>query len=410
MKILIITKSATTLKEGFESRTSILAQEFVKHNHNVCIITSNSNHGASYKNRTDKIHEYIHNGVNLKIINTLQYVNSISFKRILSWIDFEIKIFINLKKLIINLPDVVIISSLSLLTVINGLVIKVKYPKTKLIFEVRDIWPLTLTEEGGYSKYHPAVLFLGLIEKIGYKYYDVVVGTMPNLKEHVETILNKKVDNVHCIPFGVYPNTYDLSDISTINDKTFIKFKNNTKKKFTIGYAGSIGLSNGLNTIIQVIKEMEEYQDIHFVFLGDGGYRDRYQEELSDFKNVTFTGRIKREYVKYYLEKCDVLFIAALPSKVWLYGWSLNKMIDYMISGKPVIAEYDGHRSMINEAESGFFVKSRDFEALKNKIIELYEMPSIDLEKIGKKGKDWIINNRSWEKIANNYLTIIKNI
>ena len=30
-------------------------------------------------------------------------------------------------------------------------------------FEVRDIWPfLTLMEEGGYSKYNPAVLGLGL--------------------------------------------------------------------------------------------------------------------------------------------------------------------------------------------------------------------------------------------------------
>ena len=47
-------------------------------------------------------------------------------------------------------PDAIIVSSLSILTILNGLWIRRRY-RTRLIFEIRDIWPLTLVEEGGFG-------------------------------------------------------------------------------------------------------------------------------------------------------------------------------------------------------------------------------------------------------------------
>lgn len=407
--ILIITKIASTKKEGFESRISCIAQEFSKKGYKTEIITSDSNHLAYYKEQNSSILRYDYNGVSFRILRTLRYKKTISVKRVMSWIDFEWKFFLNSGKLIDYEPDTIIVSSLSLLTVINGLILKRKFKKAKFIFEVRDIWPLTLIEEGGYSKYHPAVLFFGLIEKIGYKYYDAIVGTMPNLVEHVENVLNKKVKNVHCVPFGAYPESYLLND-SLTNNKSLVDFKEKTKNSFTIGYAGSIGLSNGLETLVNVIKEIKHIKNLNFIFLGEGGYKERFQKELSGFSNVTFTGRVERDLVKYYLDNCEVLFIGTLPSKVWDYGWSLNKMSDYMMSGKPIIAEYDGYRSMINESESGFFVQSKNKIELKNIIFELSNMDSESLKEIGEKGKDWIIKNRSWEKISCDYLRIINQL
>lgn len=408
--ILIITKYSLTKKEGFESRTSCLAQEFAKKQNNVTIITSDSNHLGYFKENRAKIDNYIYNGVNIKILKTLRYKKTVSLKRILSWFDFELKLFFNLRKLIEIEPNVIIISSLSLLTVVNGLILKKKYKNSKIIFEVRDIWPLTLIEEGGYSNFHPAVLFLGFIEKLGYKYYDAIVGTMPNLVEHVENVLNKKATNVYCVPFGVYPESYLFDNALMSSNIMLNKIKVKTENSFTIGYAGSIGLSNGLETFVQVIKELQYLKKLNIIFIGDGEFKDKFQEELSEFSYVSFVGRVKKDHVKYYLDLCDLLFIAALPSKVWDFGWSLNKMIDYMMSGKAVIAEYDGHRSMINEAESGFFVKSRNVYELKNKIIDLYNMPPESLKYIGLRGKDWIIKNRNWDIISNDYLNIINKI
>jgi glycosyltransferase involved in cell wall biosynthesis len=187
--------------------------------------------------------------------------------------------------------------------------------------------------------------------------------------------------------------------------KTFQNSKKKLKGKFTIGYAGSIGLSNGLDCLIRVIKQIENPK-INFVFLGDGGLRKKYQQELKGYNNAYFTGKVKREKVKYYLNLFDVLYFSALPSKVWDYGWSLNKMIDYMMAGKPVLAAYDGHKSMINEANCGFFIQSNNEDQLKLMIDDLAHRETCELSEIGKNGTKWIINNRMWDTIAENYINL----
>ena len=80
--------------------------------------------------------------------------------------------------------------------------------------EVRDIWPLVIIENGGFSKYNPFVLLLSFVEWLGYNYSsDEIVGTVPNLKEHVQNILGKD-KHVTCIPMGI-SNELEISKNST---------------------------------------------------------------------------------------------------------------------------------------------------------------------------------------------------
>jgi len=403
-KITIIAKYASSNREGFETRTFTLAREFVRLGHQVSLFTSDSNHLASSFPKFEKTLNYESvDGINVFWIKTLKYKKTNSIKRVLSWFDFELKFYF-LGRNLIDAPDVIICTSLSPISIVNGIFLKKKYKKPKLIFEIRDIWPLTLIEEGGFSPYHPFSIFLGIIEKIGYKASDIVVGTMPNLKQHVLEV-TKKNSTVHCIPFGVTPLDYKLDLNLYRKDNKLIEIKKKLDNKFTIGYAGSIGLSNGLNCIIELIKEFN-IRDINFVFLGDGGLRKDYENQLKEYKNVFFLGKVKREKVKYYLNLFDVLYFSALPSKVWDYGWSLNKMIDYMMAGKPILCSYSGYRSMVNEANCGFFVESNEKIKLYETIIELSKKDRKLLDSIGKRGVEWLIKNRKWEKLANNYIDL----
>ncbi len=108
-----------------------------------------------------------HEGIRLCRIRTLKYSDAKSMRRILSWVDFEGRL-LRLPKDALPEPDVIVVSSLSLLTVLNGLRLRRRY-KCRLVFEVRDIWPLTIVEEGGFSAHNPLVLGLGWIEKLGYR-------------------------------------------------------------------------------------------------------------------------------------------------------------------------------------------------------------------------------------------------
>jgi len=91
-----------------------------------------------------------------------------NFKRLWSWVVFEINIFRFRKRIKAFKPDVVIVSSLSILTFITGVFLK-KWLKIPLVIEIRDIHPLTIVEVGNYSPANPAIRLLKMVENMGIK-------------------------------------------------------------------------------------------------------------------------------------------------------------------------------------------------------------------------------------------------
>ena len=398
--IQIISKYVSTKSNGFETRIFTIAKILVKRGYSVNVITSNSNHLAQFYPFKGLFKSEEIEGVKVLWINTLKYQKSISVMRVLSWLDFELKLFFLLLFSKIKIKGITIVSSLSLLSILNTLFFKRK--NSKIIFEIRDIWPLTLVEEGGYSQSNLAVKFLGFVERIGYIKSDFVVGTMPNLKSHVDSIVGKNKVTVGFVPFG-----YKKEKNVMIKEKNseIEQIKNLTKDKFVLCYSGSISLTNGLNSLIETIKlyDKKNINDVFFLIVGDGLMSLNYQNQLNNCKNVLFTGKVPRDSVPSYLKLANLLYFSSLPSKVWDYGWSPNKIIEYMSSGKPVLAAYDGYRSMVNEANSGFFIKSNNINELDLNINIIKNMKSSILIDMGSNGKKWLIENRSWGNITDSY-------
>ncbi|MGX2949004.1 glycosyltransferase family 4 protein [Frederiksenia canicola] len=400
MNIWCISKYASPPKYSkMPTRLFNYCQEWVELGHDVTLFTSDSNHLANYPETEDTYNYELIDKVPVYWVRTKKYTKIASVSRVLSWFDFERKLFCFDEKSL-SKPDVIIVSSLSLFSIVYGYYLKKKY-KAKLIFEIRDIWPLTLTEEGGFSKWHPLVLFMGWVEKFGYNVSDLIVGTMPRLDKHIETIINKKF-KFYCAPFGFKPENY-TKDVELL-------CKNNVfdnilpKNKVIIGYAGSMGITNALESFVEVIKDMVTNEKIHFALVGSGDLRSMFEEQLFGCQNVTFLSRIPQNDVKFFLAKCDVLYLSAKPSKVWSFGQSLNKISEYMLAGKPIVASFSGYPSMINEAECGFFVKPNDNAALKNSLLKISEMTPQEREDIGKNGLYWMWENRKYSTLAKNYM------
>jgi glycosyltransferase involved in cell wall biosynthesis len=398
MNIWFISKYASPpLYAKAPSRLFYLAKEAKELGHEVRLITSDSNHFTSIP-ETRKVYNYENQDtVDIVWIKTKKYKKTASIERILSWLDFEWKLFrMPLKNL--NKPNVVVISSLSIFTIFYGFFLKKRY-SSFLVFEIRDIWPLTLIEEGGFSKWHPLSIIIGFVEKFGYKNSDLIVGTMPNLKLHVlnRGVLNKQV---FCSPLGFEPNKYVEENLSLHNP-----FQNLIpEEKVVIGYAGSMGISNGLNIFIEAIKSMNSYTNIHFLLVGSGDLKEKFQNSLSENTNVTFLPRIEQDHVKYFLNKCDILYLSTQHSKVWDFGQSMNKVVEYMLAAKPIIATYTGFPSMINEANCGIFLNTTKSEELVNTFVKYALMSNSEREAIGKNGRIWIYENRTYSKLTLEYL------
>ena len=394
--IWYISKYARPPINGSGTRHFYFSREFNKIGNKTILISSDSMHFGNLPSFNKVYNHMVIDGVDSIIIRTKKYNGTSSVSRIISWIDFEFKL-IQMSKKNIPKPDVIIASSLSLLTILSGYLFKKKY-NARLIFEVRDIWPLTLIEIGGFSRYNPLVLFLSWVEKFGYKKADVIIGTMPNLKEHVDFVSGSG-NKCHNIPQGI-----ELSLLQTNEhvDPDYIS-KFIPPKKFIIGYAGSIGRANALDTLIQVSILLQDKPDIHFLLIGEGDKKHELVNVVSGNGNVTFAPKVKKTQVQDILRYCDVLYAGARNSLIYRYGISLNKWIDYLFAGKPVIVSYSGYKSMINEADCGTFVPAENTEELKKAILQYSKMSKADLNQMGERGKKWLIENRTYQKLALKY-------
>ena len=86
----------------------------------------------------------------------------------------------------------------------------------------------------------------------------------------------------------------------------------------------------------------------------------------------------------------------------------MNKVVEYMVAGKPIIASYTGYPSMINEANCGVFVNSSNSMDLKETILNIANKNVQDIKQLGEKGKKWIYENRQYSRLANEYINKIE--
>tara|TARA_Y100000996_G_scaffold415532_1_gene410880 strand:+ start:5556 stop:6761 length:1206 start_codon:yes stop_codon:yes gene_type:complete len=394
--IWLICKYASSDKYSFNTRHFELSKEWVKNGYDVTIFSSHKSHliksnyplfsGPYLFEKVDGIKTFW-----LKVIN---YKYAFSLKRIISWIQFEYKLLIlNKKKL--SKPNVIIVSSLSLFSILTGVFFSKRY-KAKLILEIRDIWPQSLIELQKFSKNNPIIMLLRSIEKYGYRKSDLVVGTMPNLREHLKSSLIKPPPNI-TIPQGLKKDyTKNFMNLS----KKYVN-ENIPTNKFIFAYTGSINKNNPIDCFLEIASEIS-HLNIHFLILGSGDRKSDLLKKYSHCQNISFPPYLDKKYVVDFLSYSSVCIDSLLPG-IGRYGISRNKWIDYMVASKPIICFYEGYKSILNEANCGEFVKYGDIKALKKIILKYSIMSDSELKKIGNRGKDFLLENRTFDKLALNY-------
>lgn len=383
------------------ARGFMILREMARLGQRAVLVTSDSNHLADVPKIDGREFVEVVDGVDVLWLKTRKYDSARSLGRILSWFDFEWQLWRHPKGALPR-PDVVIVSSPSPLAIFNGLWLRRKH-RCKLVFEVRDIWPLTLVAAGGYSSSDLPVLFMGIVERLSYRQADLIVGTMPNLGEHVEKVLGEK-KIVACIPQGLDEQL--LADQEPLPEgyvELYIP-----SDRFVVCHAGTIGADNALETLMACAGRMvTTHPRIHFLVVGDGYLKADFERRYANLANVTFAPGVPKKAVQSVLARCNLLYFAAHRSPLTQFGQSLNKIVDYMYAAKPIIGSYSGFPSMINEAGCGSFVPAEDADALRAEIERYFAMPDEERSRMGKRGRDWLLEHRRFATLASDYLRLL---
>jgi len=387
---------------GDGHRHSFLAEEWIKKGYDVTLITSSFSHVPYRENKFKGLFKIVNGNIRTLLIKGNKYSDTQGVTRILSWLIFcFLLFFIPSKK--IPKPDIIIVSSNSLLPILNVVFFfKKKFKEAKFILEIRDIWPLTLIEIGGFSQKNIFIKILAWVEKLGYKKADYIVSLLEHTNLHIKSILKHKNFNYKWISNG-----YQLQKESYYKEMPLSHSQKIPKDKFIVGYAGSLGKANAMEFLLDAFKRLDKNK-FSLCLLGIGDEMENLKNRTEGFDNIVFLGKIKKNQVLAFLKKCDLLYLGIRNLPLYRFGISMNKTFDYMYSEKPIIISVPNKQNIIKSANCGITVEPENENSLIEKIIAFEKMNQNDRTLMGKKGKTHLLNHFTYENLSNNYIEIFK--
>lgn len=424
MNILLINHYAGSPEMGMEFRPYYFAREWIRHGHRVDIIAGDYSH-LRRKNPQVKKDWQIEkiDGIYYHWVKTGSYSGN-GAKRAISMERFVRKIIANKDMLLrITEPDVIICSSTYPLDTYAGQALRKRANEmrekrregedgslapVRLFHEVHDMWPSTLTEIGGMGKNNPFVITMQAAENSAYKNSDGVISmlkyTEPYMREHGLTL-----GKWHHVPLGIDPKEWQEREALNADAKEILD-KQKEKKKFIVGYFGGHALSNALDSLIDAAElAYGADKEITFVLVGDGIEKKRLMEKTLDkgLTNVVFIPPIGKKEIPELCEYFDCIYMGTFNSTLYRFGLSLNKMVDAMMSDKPLVCAITSPPTWAEEAGCGIIVESENPQAIYEAIEEIKNMSSAERSEMGKKGSEYVLKNLTLEKVAKDMLDIL---
>lgn len=398
--ILIINEYAGSPSYGMTFRHYYLAKEFIKKGYNTTIVSASFSHFLKkYPEMDGKVFQKEKvDGVDFLWIKVMQYTKSFDKKRALKWIDFTCKLFFLGKKLE-HKPDVIICSTTELFAILPAYYLSKKY-KAKLVFEVRDIWPLTLVKIGNFSEKNILIQIMSWLEKFSLEKSDILVSNLSNYTKHIKSLgINREA---HWVSNGI-----DLDEMKNIEKLPDNIYNMIPKEKFIVGYAGKLGVSNAIIYLLEAAKLLKDTNNIVFVIVGDGQEKESLKKIAQELNNVIFIEPIKKTQVQSMLQLFDVCYIGLQKEELFKFGISPNKLYDYMYSGTPILQSIDIEDDIVEKSNCGICVKAEKSDAIADGVMKLYKMGDSERNSLGKNGKDYVLENFTYDKLADKFISIL---
>ncbi|HEY6564103.1 MAG TPA: glycosyltransferase family 4 protein [Pirellulaceae bacterium] len=238
------------------------------------------------------------------------------------------------------------------------------------VLEVLDLWP-DFAIGMGVLKNRWLIAAARFVEWFFYRAADHLVVNSPAYGDYlVEGGISR--DHVTFIPMGV-----DLALFDPEHDGRETRARFQLGNRFVATYAGSLGMANDLDTILDSAALLRDEPDVHFLLVGGGKERPRLESLARDRRldNVTFAGTVPKEQVGEVLAASNAC-IATLRDIPEFRMPFPNKVLDYMAAGRPVLLAIDGViRNVVETAGAGIFVPPGDAAALAAAIRRLQADP-----------------------------------
>lgn len=274
-----------------------------------------------------------------------------------------------------------------------------KLNKIPILYDIRAFWEDAAVSHGNRSE-----------KSFDYKLIRALEGLIAKKVDKVSVICNGLMEDL--IRRGVTKNKISIQSngLDLINKEIISEnYEKRLNHIFTIGYIGSFYKYEGLDILLDAMKELNDPDREYKLILVGGNEEEnnlkRKVEQLKLFDKVIFTGPIAHAEVSKYYSKMDLLVYPRKKQRLTELVTPL-KPLEAMSYGKVILAsDVGGHKELIQDRITGILFKADDTNDLIKKIKDIANQ-KYDIKKIKNNAIHNVNINKNWSTIVEGYIDI----
>jgi len=390
MNIVIFSHYAGSPEHGMVFRNYAMAREWVRQGHDVTIVASGYSHVRQHQPTfKGRVGIQMLDGVRYVWLWGPRYSPASHFGRVASMGAYT------LQCQLFPLPagrryDVVIASSPHPFTIYPAARLARRH-KARLIFDIRDLWPLTPIHLGDAPTWHPFIRAMQAAEDYGCRHADLVTAVPHNAEPYLQS-RGLAVGRFLPIGNGALVDTVPPQPLPEQHAALLAHLRDSNA--FILGYAGTLGHANAMEAVVDALPRT--HSRVHLVMMGDGSSRESLQKQagrLGCLERVHFLAPVTRRQVPSFLNRIDVAYVGLHASPLYAYGASLTKLNDYMLASVPILYSVGDTNNPVQASGAGLCCPPGDPSAIATAVDQMAAMSSDPLHAMGAAGREWCLAN-----------------
>ncbi len=279
------------------------------------------------------------------------------------------------------------------------------------VFEVRDLWPQSIVAVGATDQRSTLYRSLEQVANFLYRHADRIVLDGEAKRQQLIGI-GVPPEKTAVIRNGVSPDfCFEPGSDTARATRERVRKELGLGRKFIAMYLGTLGMAQGLETILLAADRLKARPEIVFLIIGEGAEREQLlkkKEELC-LSNVLFLRKQPRDAIPAYLSAADVC-LAPLRKREVFKTAIPSKMFEAMAAGKPVILGVEGEaKQILLESRAGIPVLPEDQAALADGVALLHQNRHL-CQQMGLRGRSAVLDRYSRQQQASVYLALLEEL
>jgi len=213
---------------------------------------------------------------------------------------------------------------------------------------------------------------------------------------------------LHLVPNGTDPAEWlaDAQELPPALDRFLSEQR--AAGKFIVGYAGSHNLSNAMGTLVEAAPLVRN-APVVFVLVGDGNDKRALMEKARALgaSNLHFFDPIPKRQIPALLRRFDVAYVGWLRHPLYRFGVFPNKLIDYMMAGRPILHSVEAGNDPVADANCGLTVIPENPGAVADGVLALLAHGQAERDAMGQRGRSYALANLTYPVLGQRFLAAL---